>query len=550
MLNTTPEAAKKRPPISLNIPQFTLLFSLFLAIFYNDPLWKITFKEFPINTIANAASFSAFFVFIVLAFSFFLSLAFFKHTLKPISIAIVCSAAGASYFMSNYGIVFDKTMIQNLLETDTAEVKELLNLNMLWYFGLYALIPSIIIILLPIKYFSPIKELKLKIITLLACVILMVAIAAAFYKDLSSLFRNNREIRNTVIPSSYIYYGSRYLSGAYTTLNLPLQHIAEDAQQLPSNTTKRKVTVVVVGETARAMNFSLNGYARETNPELKKLDILNFSDTFSCGTSTAWSLPCMFSLYDQDSYSTEKANSQQNVLDVLKRTGIDVLWRDNNSGCKGVCDRVDNQQLVEFKDKKWCNNRECFDEVMLNNLDAYLDKTQGDVTIVLHQKGNHGPAYYLRYPDEFKKFTPVCTTNQLQKCDPQSITNAYDNAILYTDYFLAQVIKFLQQREQKYRSAMIYMSDHGESLGENNIYLHGLPYFIAPDAQKKVPFVLWLSPEFSETENINTQCLRDKQATTMSHDNLFHSLLGMMSVTTGVYDKSLDVLSSCKTADK
>ena len=543
----TPEpSSSSKKPFSLNLVQFCLGFSILLAALYNRPLWRIVSAEFSTDNFSSLLSFSAFCVFLVLIFSLCLTLVFFRYTAKPLALLLIISSASASYFMSNYGIVFDKSMIQNLLETDLAEAQELLNISMLGYFSYYAIVPSLLILWLPLNYHPPLKELKFKCISALAFISLAVLITAAFYQDFSSLFRNNREMRNTVVPSSFIYYTSRYLSGAYAVMNIVAQPIGEDAVQTTTNSSKPKLTILIIGETARAQNFSLNGYARETNPKLKQQQIFNFSNTFACGTTTALSLPCMFSLYNKSNFSTEKAEAQQNLLDVLSTAGVNVLWRDNNSGCKGVCKRIETQPAQVYRNEQYCNQRECFDQVMLNDLDSYLSEKQGDVTVVLHQKGNHGPAYYLRYPERFKQFTPVCTTNQLQQCQQQSIVNAYDNAILYTDHFLSTVIDYLKDRQDQYRGAMLYMSDHGESLGENNLYLHGLPYFIAPETQTKVPFILWLSQSFSDSDKLDRQCISAKQQQRMSHDNLFHSMLGLLSVQSSVYDKKLDMLASCR----
>ncbi len=175
-----------------------------------------------------------------------------------------------------------------------------------------------------------------------------------------------------------------------------------------------------------------------------------------------------------------------------------------------------------------------------------IENQQGDRVIILHKKGNHGPTYSQRYPKEFEKFTPVCKTNQLVSCTQEEIVNAYDNAILYTDYFLDKSINFLKKNSEQFNTALVYISDHGESLGENNLYLHGLPYMIAPDYQKKVPFMLWLSRGYEKTHGINKECVASKSAKALSHDNLFSSMLGMLSIDTKVHDKQLDIFSSCK----
>ncbi len=179
---------------------------------------------------------------------------------------------------------------------------------------------------------------------------------------------------------------------------------------------------------------------------------------------------------------------------------------------------------------------------MLTNIQAYIDAHQvGDIFIVLHQMGNHGPAYYKRYPPAFEKYTPTCKSNQLENCSQEEIDNAYDNAILYTDYFLSKVIQILKNNNEKFESALFYVSDHGESLGEHGVYLHGMPNFIAPDEQQRVPALMWFGSNFKEKKIESLPAKKDIQ---YSHDNIFHTILGLMEVETSIYDKNLDIIHS------
>jgi lipid A ethanolaminephosphotransferase len=195
---------------------------------------------------------------------------------------------------------------------------------------------------------------------------------------------------------------------------------------------------------------------------------------------------------------------------------------------------------------EFCNDKECFDEILLQGLQEKIAAFKNDSVIVLYQKGSHDPAYYQRSPQAFKKFTPECRSNQIYDCPREQVINAYDNSILYTDYFLTQVIHFLQKNAEQYNTALLYMSDHGESLGENGIYLHGLPYKFAPDEQTHIPFILWLSPEFASGFNIDSECLKQRSTEAYSHDNLFHSVLGMLDIQTGEYDAELDIFNACR----
>ncbi|MCD8476774.1 MAG: sulfatase-like hydrolase/transferase [Sulfurospirillum sp.] len=291
---------------------------------------------------------------------------------------------------------------------------------------------------------------------------------------------------------------------------------------------KKKLVVFVVGETARAKNFSLGGYEKPTNPLLgKREDIVYLSNMSSCGTATAISLPCMFSKFERKAWESDK-EQYENLVDVLMKTGVRVIWRDNNSGKdKNIAKRV--SDALYYKGVQ-------FDEVLLKDFQENVDKTYEDTFIVLHQEGSHGPTYFQRYPEAFKKFTPTCDTQDLEKCTQEEIVNTYDNTILYTDYVINQAIALLKKNEDKYETALIYASDHGESLGENGIYLHGLPYMIAPSEQKHVPALFY----FSDKEKEKSLHVKAKEA--LSHDHLFHTILALFKIQTSEYKPSLDLL--------
>lgn len=531
---------------SLSSSLFNLLVALLLVVLYNRALWDLLLGLGEAKTWFIAP----FFVLLVLVFFLLLNLITVKYLHKSLVITLILSASLASYFVNSFGVMFDKTMIQNVLESDLSEVLDLMSLAMLKSFVLSGLLPAGALLFINIRYQPVLKEIRLRLLLMLISVIVIAANLVVFYKDFSSVFKNHSQIRNLVIPSSYLYYSAKLLSGAYEQESLAFLEIAKDAKLGESwdsvSRNKKTVLVVVVGETARAQSFSLNGYERETNSQLAELDVISYIDVTACGTSTAVSLPCMFSVQERDNFDKQTALNTENLLDTLKRVGFDVLWRENNSGCKGVCTRVDNQHVSLFSSDDFCENGVCFDEVLLNRLDDYLSQGSANKVIVLHQKGSHGPAYYKRYPSQFEKFTPVCKTADLNSCTQQSIQNSYDNSIVYTDFFLAKVVNYLKQRSGQYSSAMLYLSDHGESLGENNIYLHGLPFYMAPDTQKKIPFIAWLSEGFKQQFKINTQCLKKRAGEPLTHGNFFHSVLGLLGVQTAVYESDMDIFHRCR----
>ncbi|VFS62712.1 Phosphoethanolamine transferase eptA [Kluyvera cryocrescens] len=331
--------------------------------------------------------------------------------------------------------------------------------------------------------------------------------------------------------------------------NLPLVKIGEDATQkaVMKNGPRKNLTILVLGETSRAADFSLGGYDRQTNPLLAKDNVVYFPKTASCGTATAVSVPCMFSNMPRDAYNESLAHHQEGLLDIIQRAGIQVLWNDNDGGCKGACDRVPHQDMTALNLPGQCINGECYDEVLFHDLEKTIDTMQGDGVIVLHTIGSHGPTYYNRYPPAFRRYTPTCDTSEIQSCSQEQLKNSYDNTILYVDYIVDKAIKLLQSKQDKFTTSLVYLSDHGESLGENGVYLHGLPYSIAPETQKHVPMLLWLSNDYQQRYGVNYDCLQ-KHATqnSYSQDNLFSTMLGLTGVETREYRATDDILATCK----
>ncbi len=202
--------------------------------------------------------------------------------------------------------------------------------------------------------------------------------------------------------------------------------------------------------------------------------------------------------------------------------------------------------IAASPDPKLCSGGECLDQVLVDKLAARLDHPDGNAVLILHTMGSHGPAYYQRYPADFERFKPACHRAELADCSAEELTNVYDNSILYTDHILASIIDVLKKHGGDYASAMYYMSDHGESLGENGLYLHGAPYMFAPDTQKRIPFIAWLSDDFAAANGVDLACLRAKTGDVFSHDNMFDTVLGMMDVETKVYDIKRDAFASCR----
>lgn len=533
------------PRFPLTVSRMALLCSIYIVLVNNDLFWASLFKVVDVSVPHYLGFAAAFFVFIAGVLSLLFILLSQRLLFKPVLVIAVLASAMVSYFQNEYGVIIDKSMIQNIVETDYREASELLTFALFLHTALYGLLPAALIVMLPIRYNSISRELFSRGV-FVGLVLATTSLSVfAYYKDFSLINREHKELRLYINPTYPIFATYSYVAEKTKAADKPVQAIATDARRQQVSP-RRTVAVLVVGETARAANFSLNGYARQTNPKLATDNVINFNNARSCGTSTAESLPCMFSHLGRSDYSVEQAAQYTNVLDILQATGVNVVWRDNNSGCKGVCNRVKVVDYSGRRDPVLCPVDECFDEIMLDDLQKYLATQSGDTLIVLHQKGSHGPAYYKRHPESFTKFKPECTKSAAQDCSREELANAYDNTILYTDHFLHRVVELLGNNGDSYDAVMLYMSDHGELLGENGLYLHGLPYILAPDELTHVPFIAWLSGQYASNHALNEQCLREAAGKRYSHDNIFHSLLGMFDVETGVYQSELDIFSSCR----
>ncbi|WXL25767.1 phosphoethanolamine--lipid A transferase [Ectopseudomonas mendocina] len=478
-----------------------------------------------------------------------LSLLAWGRLTRPVLYLVLLVSAATSYFMHSYGIVIDYTMLTNVVQTDTAEATELLSWGMLlWMLG-FAALPILLISRVQLIERPWKRELFGKLGSMAVLVVCLFALVMSCYQPYASLLRNNREVRLMLVPSNVVGAIQGYLKREFSAPD-KLEIVGADAHRVTpvalGAKPKPKVMVVVVGETARAVNFGLDGYERNTSPELAKRNVINFKNARSCGTATAVSVPCMFQDVGREGYKSSMAQNREGLLDILQRAGVGVLWRDNNSGCKGVCDRVPTEDVSHLDVSTLCTKEECRDEALLYKLSEYLDKLDRDTVVVLHMKGSHGPAYYKRYPAAFEKFTPVCDQVQLDRCERETIVNAYDNSMLYTDYVLASTIDLLKEKSATLDTAMFYMSDHGESLGESGMYLHGVPYAIAPSEQTHIPMVMWLSDGVQSSNGITAQCMQQQSTAEVSQDNLFHSVLGFMGVQTSVYKPSLDLFSACQ----
>ena len=464
---------------------------------------------------------------------------------RPLLALLLVVTALAHWYMTRYAVVFDAEMIRNVLATDPAESRELLSLRMALHVLLLGVLPAVLVLLTRPLRRTWQRALLVRAGFLLAMALLVGAALGASSQGIFALMRSDLTLRYKITPGNYIVSLVNVLKPSKRARG-PVQAVGADARRPPEALARRpRLLVLVVGETVRGDHWGLNGYARQTTPELAARDVVNFPDVTACGTSTDVSLPCMFSPFGRADYDRDAIRGHESLLDVVARAGVGVLWRDNQSGCKGTCIRQPSETMGPKDGASLCTAGRCFDELLLAGLQAKIDAMPGDALIVLHMLGNHGPNYFERYPPAFERWTPVCRTAELSRCAKPEIVNAYDNAILYTDAVLGRLVDLLG-RQGGHDAAMLYLSDHGESLGEYGLFLHGAPYSIAPKQQLHVPMTLWLSPGFAAGDGLDVACLREAARRPASHDNLFPTVLGAFDVQTTAYRADRDLLASCR----
>ncbi|MBB3196294.1 phosphoethanolamine transferase [Roseateles terrae] len=532
--------------------------AIWIGLLGNWPLWQRMLGMPDFAGTGGRLFIGLFAGMVVMVLGALFSLMAWRVAVKPLMSLMLILTAPLAYFIGSYGVVIDSTMITNALQTDLRETRDLM--------GWGLLINILVLTVLPLLWLwrqrlgnKPwLQRLGWNLLSLVLALVLGTGLGALRTADLASTLRNHKVLTKMVSPVNAIWATAALGVQKQKAPKGPPEVVGADAtlSARPAGA-KPPLVMLVVGETARSENFSLNGYAKPTNPELAQLPVLSYREVASCGTSTAASLPCMFSHLGREVY-VDRPTHQETLLDVLQRAGLAVLWIDNQSGCKGVCDRVPNVQAINPAradhplPQGLCGaDGECFDEAMLHDLDARIaaldpQRVARGVVLVMHQMGSHGPAYFKRTPADRKPFQPECRSSALQQCPLEEVRNGYDNSIAYTDHVLAQAIRWLDGQQGRFDPSLLYVSDHGESLGENNLFLHGMPYALAPKQQKHVPLIVWLPSGTRAAQHLDSDCLSARRDTPMSHDGLYHTVLSLSGVQTAIYRKDWDWVAACR----
>ncbi|MCO8086053.1 phosphoethanolamine transferase [Acinetobacter lwoffii] len=540
-----------RPKKSISLSGFNMLLAMWLGLILNFAFYQKIHEFTPYTNLKAGVLLVATALIIIAFYNLILQWLNWKWNAKILASALIILGGFSAYFVNSLGVVITPDQIQNMLQTDAREVRDLWSMRLVIWTLVFVVFPLFIIWMLKIQPASLGHQLVHKSLSSVVSLGLILGLLFCFYVDYAAIFREHRDLKGMLSPQNSIASTLSYYKKKAPKANLPLVAFGEDAHLLQQAQMQDhpKLMVLVVGETARAESFALNGYARNTNPELSKLAVINFNQVSSCGTATAVSVPCMFSGMSRETYDEQLASHREGLLDIAQRAGYQVTWIDNNSGCKGACDRVQKYQIPAQLKQKWCDaGGECFDEILVDSLKdylAHLDKNNPKPQlIVLHQMGSHGPAYFKRSKAPYQPFQPTCNSNAIQGCSTEELKNSYDNSIVYTDHVLAQIIETLKQQTQ-YQTGFWYLSDHGESTGEHGLYLHGAPYSMAPTQQTHVPMLMWFSDAWKQQNIQQISCLKGQTNQARSQDHLFPSLLSLLDIKTQVIEAKNDMLAQC-----
>ncbi len=500
---------------NLKLTHFVLLISLLNFLFFHLPFYSFVFKSVDYKSLNGIVIIASLIILMLVANAFAFYLVFFlsRYVGKFLLVLFFIINAGAVYFINTYSVIIDESMIGNVLNTDYQEAGSFFSIKLILYIVLLGVIPAIYIIKVKL-----IKEtFKRFLITASLALLFMLVMVFVNASNWLWIDKHSKVLGGLAMPWSY-------------TVNISLFYIHRHQKNekeilLPNAVIKdstKSVVVLVIGESARSQNFSLYGYDKNTNPLLSKIPGVVHYNATSCGTYTTAGVKCILE-------PTHSDKLYEILPNYLYRNNVEVIWRTTNWGQPPL-------HIKNFQDKDSlranCKGEDCdYDEVLLTGLkEQILASTKNKILIVLHTSTSHGPTYSKKYSPQFETFKPVCNSVELGKCSHTELINAYDNTIVYTDYVLSKVIDDLKQLKQ-YNSAMIFVSDHGESLGEKNLYMHGLPLSIAPKEQYDIPFIVWVSDGSKQL----------KPETSVTQNFVFHSVLNFLNIQSPVYNEKMNI---------
>ena len=497
----------------IKLTTMCVVLSMFTVLAYHFPFFSLVLK----NTEGglNGTLIFAGLAVLMLALDFFfyyLILYVGRFVGKCILAFTFIADAITLYFINSYEVLITDKMMGNVFNTQFSEASGFFSLSAVMYVVFLGILPCVYIFARKVEYGS----FKRFMANIGAGLGIVLAVALGHMKNWPWIDRNSTELGSLLMPWSYTVNTFRYYS-AEKKRNAK-EILLPDAAIVKGG---RDVCVLIIGESARRDHFSLYGYERQTNPFTAK-DSVTALIADAAATYTTAGVKAIL--------SHEPSNKLYEILpNYMNRAGVDVTWRTSNWGEPPV--HIEKYLKVKDLKARYPEADDRYDGILLEGLkEDILASDKAKTLVVIHTNTSHGPTYFKKYPSEFEEFTPVCTTVEMSKADTQELMNAYDNSIIYTDWLIHSVIETLKEIPEV-RSCMMYVSDHGESLGENNLYMHGVPMSMAPAEQVEIPFIVWDSDENTSIKNLEK----------VGQYHVFHSIMNFLGIESPIYDEEKNI---------
>ena len=498
----------KRP---LSVVWFSAVVSLFTLIAYHKPLFGYVAD----NVEGSGAVIITSFALLIIVFNFMFTMLFMRllRMVGRIIIALSFVANGAAlYFVNTYEVLLTRDVMGNLFNTRVSEASGFVSVDMFLYLILLGIVPAVYVLCRKVEYGTWLNLAKSVGASLLGIILL----AVVNINNVLWIDRNATKIGALILPWSYIANSARHFHKQKMLnreeIRLPDAEFTSEEPQL---------MVLVIGESARSENFSLYGYNRETNPLLKRDSVTTYKARASA-TSTTQAVKAIL--------DHKRVKELYEILpNYMYRNGVDVVWRTANWGEPPL--HIEKYRNVARLRELHPDADGRYDGILVEDLRAEIEASTSDkLLIVIHTSTSHGPTYNKKYPAEFEQFIPVCNTVEMAKADRAELINAYDNTILYTDYLLHSVINILRGVKDR-TCSMLYISDHGESLGEGGVYMHGMvAASMAPKEQIEIPFIVW---------NGSSRKLKDIEEA--GHYHVFHSVMDFLDMRSDFYNEEFSI---------
>ena len=511
---TQRKASKSPLKRHCHIALFSALLSIFSLVAYNIPLFKGVAEslEGGFNGVLIFGGLAV----IILAVHFLLAylLLYVGRTVGKIIIAIslICNSL-ALYFINSYEVLITSEMMGNVFNTRFSEASGFFSLSGVAYFLFLGLLPCVVLFMTKLDY----GKAKHWGISSAVAIGTILTFGLANLSNTLWIDRNVPKLGSLILPWSYTVNSVRYYN-SWKRLNQ--KEIALPDATIRNN--EREVCILIIGESARRANFSIYGYNRPTTPLIES-DGVTALEAESAATYTTAGVKAII--------DHKPTNTLYEILpNYLYRNGVDVVWRTSNWGEPPL--HISHIEKVKDLKTKYPNANEEYDGILFEGLSEVIASSdKSKMLIVIHTSTSHGPTYFKKYPKEFERFTPVCTTVEMSEANTEELINAYDNSILYTDYLIHTAIEQLRELEG-WRATLLFVSDHGESLGENNLYMHGMPKSMAPREQFEIPFIVWTSDS------------REIAKQSVGQYHVFHSVLNALSIESPIYDVEYDIFTN------